>query len=75
MKVYKLTPIGTRLAHNIRYEPNNEWKIIHHINRMGGEASNEQIERYCGLSREEVASSLAKLQRLKVIVNETRVGV
>ena len=75
MQVYSLTKLGRRLAHNTRYDASKpEWKIIHHLNKMG-EATKEQISKYCGLSPDEAIGALAKLRRINVVKEATGVEV
>lgn len=75
MQIYRLTPLGQRLAHNTRYvdtpEGRANWKVINHINKMK-ELTRDQFQEYTGLSRDELASALIRLKGAGVIVDETR---
>jgi hypothetical protein len=45
MDIYRLTPLGESIAHNIRPPRNNaRWRVIYYLNRNGAKEKNDIIE-------------------------------
>ena len=69
MQVYKLTKSGYALSHYIRNPDTTEWRIIHHLAKMG-HASKDQLITYLNSPVGEVSRAIAMLKIRKFIVEE-----
>jgi hypothetical protein len=67
MKVYRLTQFGFRIARSVRSPDTASWKVIHLLDRLGGQATDDQIADGTGLSVGEVGRIAGRL-RMKHIV-------
>ena len=69
MKVYRLTPFGLRIARSVRNPDTTAWRVIHFLDRMGGQATDDQMAEGTGLSVGDVGRIAGRL-RVKHIVEE-----
>lgn len=74
IKIYSLTRIGQALAKSVRFTDSNDWKVIHHLAKVG-HATPDQLSTYCGLGQGEVSGSLGRLRIKKIVQEETGVEV
>lgn len=70
IQIYTLTPIGMGLSHSIRNPITAEWKIIHHLSKVG-RATTDQITNYCGLEQGEASRALIRLRHKGIVAEET----
>lgn len=74
MKIYSLTPLGEAVAKSVRFTNSNDWKVIHHLAKVG-HATDDQLSTYCGLSRGEISAAVSRLRVKKIIKDESGVEV
>jgi len=71
MAIYRLSPLGYRLSHNIRHEDKPEWGVIYYLSRMHVATKEKIIAEVPGAT----PITLAKLRLKRVIVEESGVDV
>ena len=63
MRIYMLSPVGESIASNPAKNVTNGLRILYFLRRHGGQATEEQIEEFTGLSRSEIQLEMKKMTR------------
>ncbi|KKL98818.1 hypothetical protein LCGC14_1820670 [marine sediment metagenome] len=71
MEIYRLTRLGSQLAHSYNNERTPMWGVIHYLNRKGV-ATKEQILEHVPYA---TSTTIAKLRWKRVISEDTGVTV
>ena len=76
MKIYSLTPLGSKLARSISNPDTPGWRIVHFLDKHDNQTT-DSIANYCGLSPSEAAVALRSLSRMRppIVTEISRRGV
>ena len=74
MEIYRLTNRGYMLSHSTKSPHTPEWRIIHHLAKVG-HSTKEGLVGYLGLGEGEASRALSKLKIKRIIMDETGVSV
>ena len=66
MHIYRLTPIGHKLARSVSNPDSPAYRIVAHLDQVG-QSTVEQAAEFCGISTMEASAILNKLKRRRVV--------
>ena len=74
MEIYGLTQRGVQMARSIKQSNTPEWKVINYLDKVP-RATKEQIQDYTSMSSGQLATTLTRLKKARLVAKDTEVDV